>query len=102
MTETKTFVIVQLVINDRDSYHQYETGGHREIFDKFSAKVVGIDEKVEIVEGSWPFTRTVLIEFPSKELARAWYESDEYQALVGLRHRSATSNLVIVSGLPSG
>ncbi|MBV8348146.1 MAG: DUF1330 domain-containing protein [Mycolicibacterium sp.] len=100
MPEAKTFVIVQLVINDRDVYHQYETGGHQEIFDKFGAKVVGIDEKVEIVEGSWPFTRTVLIEFPSKELARAWYESDEYQAVVGLRHRSATSNLVIVSGLP--
>jgi uncharacterized protein (DUF1330 family) len=55
---------------------------------------------VEIVEGNWPFTRTVLIEFPSKELARVWYESDEYQAVVGLRHRSATSNLVIASGYP--
>ena len=55
---------------------------------------------MEIVEGNWPFTRTVLIEFPSKELARAWYESDEYQAVVGLRHGSATSNLVIASGYP--
>jgi uncharacterized protein (DUF1330 family) len=41
-----------------------------------------------------------MIEFPSKKLARAWYESDEYQAVVGLRHNSATSNLVIVSGYP--
>ena len=100
MSEAKTFVIVQILINDRGGYHQYETAGHQEIFDKFSAKVVGIDEKVEIVEGSWPFTRTVLIEFPSKDLARAWYDSEEYQAVVGLRHGSATSNLVIVSGLP--
>jgi uncharacterized protein (DUF1330 family) len=100
MPDAKTFVIVQILISDRDGYHQYETAGHQEIFDKFSAKVVGIDDKVEIVEGSWPFTRTVLIEFPSKELARAWYESDEYQAVAGLRQRSATSNLVIVSGLP--
>jgi uncharacterized protein (DUF1330 family) len=100
MTEAKTFVIVQIAINDRDSYHHYETAGHLEIFDRFSGKLVGVDESVEIVEGSWPFTRTVLIEFPSKELARAWYGSDEYQAVVGLRHGSATSNLVIVSGLP--
>jgi uncharacterized protein (DUF1330 family) len=55
---------------------------------------------VEVIEGSWPFTRTVLIEFPNKELARAWYQSYEYQAVVGLRHRSATSNLVLVSGYP--
>jgi uncharacterized protein (DUF1330 family) len=100
MPEAKAFVIVQLVINNRDAYHQYELGGHQEIFDKFSGKPIGVDENVEIVEGSWPFTRTVLIEFPSKELARAWYESDEYQAVVGLRHGSATSNLVIVAGLP--
>jgi uncharacterized protein (DUF1330 family) len=100
MPEVKAFVIVQIAINDRDGYHQYEIAGHQEIFDKFSAKVVGLDENVETVEGSWPFNRTVIIEFPSKELARAWYESDEYQAVAGLRHGSATSNLVIVSGYP--
>jgi uncharacterized protein (DUF1330 family) len=100
MPEVKAFVIVQIAINDRDSYHSYETAGHQEIFDKFGAKVVGVDEQVEAVEGSWPFTRTVIIEFPSKELARAWYDSDEYQAVVGLRHGSTTSNLVIVSGYP--
>jgi uncharacterized protein (DUF1330 family) len=100
MPEVKAFVIVQIAINDRDGYHRYETAGHQEIFDKFSAKLVGVDEQVEAVEGSWPFTRTVIIEFPSKELARAWYDSDEYQAVVGLRHGSTTSNLVIVSGYP--
>ena len=100
MSDANAFVIVQIAINDPDGYHQYEIAGHQEIFDRFSGKVVGLDENVEIVEGSWPYTRTVLIEFPTKELARAWYESDEYQAVVGLRHGAATSNLVIVSGYP--
>ena len=100
MPEPKAFVIVQILINDQDGYHKYETAGHLEIFDRFSGKLVGVDENVEIIEGSWPFTRTVVIEFPSKELARAWYKSDEYQAVVGLRHGSATSNLVILCGLP--
>ena len=98
MPDVKAFVIVQIAINDRDGYHQYEIAGHQEIFDRFSGEVVGLDEDVEIVEGSWPCTRTVLIEFPTKQLARGWYESDEYQAVVGLRHGAATSNLVIVSG----
>jgi uncharacterized protein (DUF1330 family) len=100
MPEVKAFVIVQIAINDRDGYHQYEIAGHQEIFDSFSGKLVGLDENVETVEGSWPCTRTVLIEFPTMELARGWYESDEYQAVVGLRHDSATSNLVIISGYP--
>jgi uncharacterized protein (DUF1330 family) len=100
MPEVKAFVVVQIAINDRDGYHRYEIAGHQEIFDNFGATVVGVDEQVETVEGSWPFTRTVIIEFPNKELARAWYDSDEYQAVVGLRHDSTTSNLVIVAGYP--
>lgn len=100
MPDAKAFVIVQIAINDRSGYEQYGLAGHQEIFDKFSAKLVGLDEDVEVVEGGWPFTRTVILEFPSKELAQAWYHSNEYQAVVGLRHGSATSNLVIVSGYP--
>ncbi|MGA9489522.1 MAG: DUF1330 domain-containing protein [Mycobacterium sp.] len=100
MPEQKAFVIVQIAINDRDKYHQYETADHLQIFDRFGGKVVGIDEDVDIIEGGWPFTRTVLIEFPSKRQARSWYESDEYQAVVGLRHSSTTSNLVIAAGYP--
>jgi uncharacterized protein (DUF1330 family) len=100
MSEAKAFVVVQIAINDRDVYHQYEIAGHQEIFDKFSAKLVGLDEDTETVEGSWPYTRTVIIEFPNKEDARTWYNSAEYQAVVGLRHDSTTSNLVIVSGYP--
>src|SRR6202012_2813864 len=100
MPEPKAFVVVQIAINDRDTYRQYETVGHLEIFDRFGGKLVGADEEVEIVEGSWPFTRTVLIEFPGKELARAWYESGEYQAVACFRLSSVTSTLVIVSGFP--
>jgi uncharacterized protein (DUF1330 family) len=100
MPEAKAFVIVQIAIHDWDGYRQYGLANHLEIFDKFSGTLVGVDDDVEVVEGDWPFTRTVILEFPSKELARAWYGSAEYQAVVGLRHGSATSNLVIVSGYP--
>ena len=100
MPAEKAFVVVQIVVEDQDGYDRYGAAGHQEIFDKFSATLVGVDDDVEVVEGEWPFTRTVIIEFPSKTLARAWYESDEYQAVVGLRRNSATSNLVIVSGYP--
>ena len=43
-----------------------EPADHLEIFDKFSGKLVGVDDDVEVVEGNWPFTRTVLIEFPAR------------------------------------
>jgi uncharacterized protein (DUF1330 family) len=42
----------------------------------------------------------VLIEFPSKEIASAWYESDEYQALAQHRFAASTANAVLIEGLP--
>lgn len=100
MPEVKAFIIFQVAINDRDGYGQYETAGQQEILNKFSGKLIGIEDAVDAVEGSWPFNRTVILEFPNKQLAQAWYASDEYQAVVGIRHGSAESNVVIVSGIP--
>jgi uncharacterized protein (DUF1330 family) len=102
MSEAKAFALAQVTINDENGYQQYATAGHLEIFGKFSGKIVAVDEDAEVIEGSWPFNRIVLVEFPSKELARAWYDSDEYQAIVGLRHSNATSTVAIFGGLPDG
>lgn len=49
-------------------------------------------------EGSLPTDRVVVIEFPSVEKARAWYGSDEYQALVPIRQAAAQGSLTIIEG----
>jgi uncharacterized protein (DUF1330 family) len=102
MSEAKAYAIAQVTINDLDGYQQYATAGHPEIFGKFSGKIVAVDQAAELIEGTWPFNLIVLVEFPSKERARAWYGSDEYQAIVGLRHSNATSTVAIFGGLPDG
>ncbi len=40
-----------------------------------------------------------IIEFPSQEQARAWYESAEYQPLKEQRLRSADAKLTLVRGV---
>jgi hypothetical protein len=76
-----------------------EIVGHHEIFDRSSGRLVGFDEDVGIVEVSRPCTHST--HRVSDQGARpAWNETDEYQAPVGLRYGSATSNLVIVSRYP--
>ena len=47
---------------------------------------------------SWPHTRTVLVEFPSDQAVREFYDSDAYQAIVGHRHAAASAEIAIVSG----
>jgi uncharacterized protein (DUF1330 family) len=48
------------------------------------AAILVADYASEAVEGT-PASVTVVVKFPSKDAARAWYESPEYQEIIGLR-----------------
>ncbi len=52
----------------------------------------------ETLEGDWSPQRLVVIEFESAERAKQWLESPEYCAIKGIRHRTATSKMVVVEG----
>ncbi len=53
----------------------------------------------EVLEGDWHPHRLVLLEFESLEQAKRWYNSDEYTAIKGLRHRAADTDFVLVEGI---
>lgn len=94
------YLVAQIEITDRSQYSNYEAG-FLEIFARFDGKMLAVDEQPKTLEGSWPFTRTVIIEFPSSEAALAWYRSNEYQALAKHRFASSHGNLVLVQGIDS-
>lgn len=48
------------------------------------AEVLVADYESEAVEGE-PGSVTIVLKFPSKAAARAWYDSPEYRDIVGLR-----------------
>jgi uncharacterized protein (DUF1330 family) len=98
MSTSRAFVLFQLQVEDADGYREYEAADHVGLLEKFNGRFVGADAAADVLEGQWPY-RTALVEFPTKALARAWFESDEYAALAALRHRSSTSNVVIISGV---
>ena len=51
-----------------------------------------------VLEGSWPHQRTVVIEFPSRKDAEAWYRSPAYQKILPLRLKAAKANFIIIDG----
>lgn len=53
---------------------------------------------LETLEGPAP-EAVVLVEFPSVEAARAWYNSPEYQAAIPYRQRAADYRIMLVEGL---
>ena len=53
----------------------------------------------EVIEGDWHPRRVVVLEFPSVEQARRWYESEEYREPKAIRLAAAKTNAIIVEGL---
>ena len=56
--------------------------------------------KVEVLEGTWKPVNLVILEFPTAERAREWYNSSEYHPLVAERQKAAKgNNLILIEGL---
>lgn len=53
------------------------------------------------LEGSWSGD-LVVIEFPSMEMAKGWYESLAYQAIRSLRVNNTEGDVLLVQGVPEG
>jgi uncharacterized protein (DUF1330 family) len=70
------------------------------LLEQFGASVVGFDDDPDVLEGEWPGSRTMILQFPSEEAARRWYESEEYQAAAEIRRRSATTAMVLIKTPP--
>jgi uncharacterized protein (DUF1330 family) len=64
------------------------------------AKYHARSTKIESLEGEKPTPMSItIIEFPSVEVAREWYKTDEYQELVQLRSAGAQTDLWLTEGM---
>jgi uncharacterized protein (DUF1330 family) len=62
-------------------------------------KLLAMDNDSETVEGSPAGSRTVVLEFESKEDFHKWYNSAEYQAVIGKRLEATDGFAVLVNGV---
>lgn len=58
------------------------------------------DDDAEFIEGSWDSQRVVVLAFEDKASFRAWYDSAEYQAIIGDRLAGAHGPVVPARGIP--
>ncbi|QVN23126.1 DUF1330 domain-containing protein [Burkholderia pyrrocinia] len=79
--------------NELDVYHRNvgaTLAGH-------PVKVLAAYGPQETLEGDGP-EGVVIVEFPSKEAAHAWYDGPEYQTVVQHRFKGARYRAVLVEG----
>lgn len=58
-------------------------------------------DRSDVIEGSTPLPRTVVIRFDSHEAAMDWYDSPAYLKVRPLRLEATEGYAVLVDGLPS-
>jgi uncharacterized protein (DUF1330 family) len=89
----KGYVVFDLEIHDTEKYESYRLDGQASIR-RFGGRVLSGEPAprgvVEVLEGQWPTRRLVIVEFPTIDIARAWFGSDLYQAAVRVRRASST------------
>ncbi|HEX3610224.1 MAG TPA: DUF1330 domain-containing protein [Sporichthyaceae bacterium] len=59
------------------------------------AEALVVDETSDELEGPNPYPRTVVLKFPSREIAMGWYNSPEYQAIRSMR-LEATEGFAVI------
>jgi uncharacterized protein (DUF1330 family) len=92
------YVIVDIEVHDPVVYEEYRTKAAPTVIAK-GGKYLVRGGAVATLEGEWPTHRFVVLEFPTAERAREWWACPEYAPVMTLRHRSATTKMILVEGV---
>ena len=93
----KGYFIAHHDVTDPDSYTPYRDKAPATVT-QYGGTYLTRGGDSEIMEGDALLSRTVVLEFPSVKAAKAWYNSSEYQEIIGIRHANATGFAQIVEG----
>ena len=92
------YVVVNIHITDTEKFEGYKQAVPHTIA-QYGGRYLVRGGKAETLEGAWSPERVVVLEFPSLERAKAWYESSEYAEPKALRHACARSDIILVEGM---
>ena len=95
------YVLVDVEVTDPETYKEYRAKAAPIVMAHGGRYIVRGGAQHHLEPG-WDLHRTVLLEFPSVEAARAWYDSPDYRKVLPIRLRSSRSRLVILEGLDPG
>jgi uncharacterized protein (DUF1330 family) len=94
------YVIVNITIRDPVRYEEYKRLAGPTV-SAYGGRYLVRGGPVDAREGAWTPSRLVVLEFPSMERARAWWDSAEYAPAKAIRQSCAETQLVITEGTPA-
>ena len=92
------YLLANITVNNPENYKEY-VSKVKSVVEKFGGEYLVRGGEMNIIEGDWPNEINIVINFPSREKAMEWYNSEEYKPIRQIRHDNAVSNSVIVDGI---
>ena len=93
----KGYLLAFLEVTDRARFEQYKAATPA-IIAAHEGRFLVRGGQIEALEGAAENRRVVVIEFPTMERARAFWESAQYQAAKKLREGAAEATFFLVEG----
>ena len=91
------YIIVDVEVQNPAEYENYKKLTPGSLVNYQGKFIVRGGETITL-EGDWKPSRIVVLEFPTIELAKAWWASEEYAEAKALRHRTAKSRMIAIQG----
>jgi uncharacterized protein (DUF1330 family) len=85
-------------ITNPEGYREYSQQVPATI-QKYGGRFLHRGGPVTVLEGDWPQIRRVIIEFPSADAARQWWDSPEYEKPKALRRANSKGRLLLLEGV---
>jgi len=91
----KAYALVDIHITDPVRYEDYKKLTAATLT-PYGGKFIVRGGARETLEGEWTSDRTVILEFPSMDKARAWWASDEYAPAKAIRQSASNARMVLL------
>ncbi len=92
------YVVVEVEVRDTDRYEDYKRMVPPTLA-PYGGRFIVRGGAAEALEGGWSPKRVVIVEFPSVERAKAWWNSEEYAEAKALRQATADTRMIVVAGI---
>jgi uncharacterized protein (DUF1330 family) len=92
------YVIADVEVTDPAGFEEYRKQVPATVA-KYGGRFLARGGALETVEGDWQPKRLVVLEFPSLQQAKRWYDSPEYKDPKALRLRTSKAKILLVEGV---
>jgi uncharacterized protein (DUF1330 family) len=93
------YVLAEIEITDPEGYKEY-TAAVPATIAQYGGRFLVRGGRAETLEGEWSTRRRVLLEFPSVDAAKRWWDSPEYEKPKALRQAHSNGRLILLEGVP--